>query len=384
VALYRGDEWLGRIEGLETYLVLAPGEHRRIEVRLPGAGTIAGRLLDPRGAPLAGVPVQTTLLGRGFETSSVFAYLQETLHGADALIGPASAREADATTDPEGRFVLSVPIGPYHIGAAPGGDVPALGKVVVVREDETSAVELVLARGLWIRGRLLDARGEPASGARISCAGVDETLLWSRAETSSAEDGSFELGPLLPGRYTVNSSGGDTAHDAPFESVEVEAGTAGLELALQLGGTLAVTVENALEDERVDLWLLREGSPHGTGRREQLPPGRYDLLALSDEGRYAFLPGYVIAPGRDHELLLTLSPGATVTLPEDAGEITSFALSVDGLPLPPTTFHRSVTVPPGHLRVEGQAWGPRARRETVATRERDLAPGDTWAVSFTD
>lgn len=384
VSLSRGGHPLGRAEALGETIVLAPGEHRRIEVRLPGAGRIAGRLLDPRGAPLAGVPVQTTLLGRGFETSSVFAYLQETLHGADALIGPASAREADATTDPEGRFALSVPIGTYHVGAAPGGDVPALGKLVVVREDETSAVELVLARGLWIRGRLLDPRGEPASGARISCVGVNEALLWSRAETSSAEDGSFELGPLLPGRYTVSSFPGGEAHDAPFESVEVEAGTEGLELALILGGTLAVTVENALEDERVDLWLVREGTRLGTGRREQLSPGRYDLLALSDEGRCAFLPGYVIAPGHDHELLLTLSPGATVTLPEDAGEITSFALSIDGLPLPPTTFDRTVTVPPGHLRVEGQAWSSRARRETIATRERDLAPGDTWAVSFAD
>lgn len=384
VSLSRGGHPLGRAEALDETIVLAPGEHRRIEVRLPGAGRIAGRVLDPRGAPLAGVAIQATLQGPALETSRLLAYLQEALHGADSRSEPASAREADATTDPEGRFVLSVPIGAYHVGAAPGGDVPALGKVVVVREDETSAVELELARGLWIRGRLLDPRGEAAAGVELSCKGIGEALLWSNARTSSAEDGSFELGPLLPGRYAVNGSGGDDAHAAPFESVEVEAGTAGLELALILGGTLTVTVENALEDERVDLWLVREGSRHGTGRREQLPPGRYDLFALSDEGRFAFLPGYVIAPGRDHELLLNLTLGATVTLPEDAGEITSFALFVDGLPLPPTTFDPTVTVPPGHLRVEGQAWSSRARRETIATRERDLAPGDTWVVSFAD
>jgi len=383
VAAARDGRSLGTVEALAQEIELAPGEHRRIEVRLPGAGRIAGRLLDPRGAPLAGVPVQTTPLGRDLETSKVLAYLQETLHGRKTL-GKAATEEADATTDSEGRFTLSVPIGAYHVGAAPGGDVPALGKVVVVREDETAALELVLARGLWIRGRLLDARGEPADGVELSCNGIDEALLWARARTSSAEDGSFELGPLLPGRYTVSGSPGGDAHDAPFESVEVEAGTEGLELALQLGGTLAVTVENALEDERVQLWLLRAGSTHGTDRRDRLPPGRYDLFALSDEGRFAFLPGYTIAPGHDHELLLTLAPGATVTLPEDAGEITSFALFVDGLPLPPTAFLRTVAVPSGRLRVEGQAWSSRARRETVATRERDLAPGDTWAVTFAD
>jgi len=383
VSLARDGRSLGEAEALERPVRLAPGEHRRIEVRLPGTGTLAGRVLDAHGAALTGLPLALTRLSSGYATSSVLAYLQETLHGAEAL-GSTPSTDAAATTDSEGRFTFSLPIGVYHVGAAPGGDVPALGKVVVVREDERTTVELVLARGLTITGRLFDPRGEPAADIELACNGVEEALHWSRTRTTSAEDGSFALGPLLPGRYTVSGSGGDGEHDAAFEARVVEAGTAGLELALVLGGTLAVTFENEREEEAVRVWVRAEGSGQPSGQLERLAPGRYDVLALSDEGRFALQHGFAIEPGRDHELTLTLAPGATVTLPEDAGEITSFQLSVDGLPVLYTPYKGPHTVPPGHLRVEGQAWSPRARRETVTTRERDLVPGEAWVVDFAD
>lgn len=390
VSAWRDGRSLGQVEPLENTIVLAPGEHRRIEVRLYGTGSVAGRLLDPRGAPLVGVAVQAVGPNNRMKPSPLLTDLQRVLFAVDR-IGMGEAVQADATTDSDGRFEFpTLPIGFYHVGAAPGGDVPALGKLLLVRESETSAIEIVLERALWIRGRVLDPRGEPASDIELTCTGQDEenSLTFMRASTES--DGSFALGPLLRGRNEVRWIGGGDDHTAPFEPLDVDAGTEGLELGLVLGGTLAIELENARDGERCEVWMRRVGSSVTSGRQDQLAPGPYEVLAVSDEGRFALEHGVVIAGGRDHTLTLTLSPGATITLPEDAGAIHSFRISVDEFTIWPrrafTVWPRreGQTVPPGRVRVEGQAWSPRGRLETVLVRERDLAPGDSWVVDVAD
>ncbi|MEQ1893865.1 MAG: carboxypeptidase-like regulatory domain-containing protein, partial [Planctomycetota bacterium] len=324
-SLYRDGEWLGRAEALEKYFVLAPGEHRRIEVHLPGAGKIAGRLLDPQGKPLADVPVQVVVLGGWTERSPVLPYLQETLHGVESLTGNAASGDADATSDAEGLFEVSRPIGAYHVGASSDSDVPALGKVVVVREGETASLELVLERGLWIEGKVLDPRGAPAWGVGLSCNGEGDSRQFRRASCATEEDGSFSLGPLLSGPYRLRSRAGEGERDAPIEELVVDAGTRGLELTLRLGGTIQVEFEGLAEDEEAEVFVRSESAPW-SGGFEQLPPGRYDLHAYSDKGRVSVLRGFVVEAGRDHRVTLPLTPGATLHLTEPGAEseISSF------------------------------------------------------------
>lgn len=380
--LRRDGHSLGEAEALKDELVLAPGEQRRIEVRVPGTGKVTGRVLDPQGTGLAGVTIQVRRMDSELEHAPLFPYLQETLIAVERL-SPAATEQASLPTDSAGRFELAaLPIGIYHVGAAPGADVPALGKLLVVRDEETSAIELVLERALWIRGRVLDPRGAPVRGLELVGAGQEEGNGMTLLNTTTEDDGSFALGPLLPGRYEVRVGRVEDEHSAPCEPLVVEAGTEGLALALVLGGTLAIELENGLEDERLDVRVRREGATETSGWLYSLAPGRYEVLAVSDEGRFAFERGVVITGGRDHTLTLTLAPGATVTLPEDPGAIDSFELSVDGFALGTLWPHREHTVPPGHVRVEGQAWSARARLETVLVRERDLAPGEAWIVDL--
>lgn len=145
--------------------------------------------------------------------------------------------------------------------------------------------------------------------------------------------------------------------------------------------------EGLAEDEEADAFVRAENAPW-PGGFDRLPPGRYDLHAYSDDGKVGVLRGFVIEAGRDHQVTLPLIPGATLRLTEPGAEseLSSFRVFVDGAQIPWFMPGRSKehAIPPGHVRVEAQAWTLRGLLETVATRERDVAPGETWVVDFED
>ncbi len=189
-------------------LILAPGARRRIELLL-GTGTrIAGRLEDE-----SGVAIRWCTIWR--------APARAAHSGAfDSSDQPLQTTK----TDGAGRFRFdSVPPGEWWIGPAPGAakGVPALAELVKT-DGHFPEVEVVVrvARDLSIEGIVLSNGG-------LSIAGVTVFASWTLGSASatarSDEDGSFSLGPLVPGAWRLEASAGG-AGTVTSEPIEVQAG----------------------------------------------------------------------------------------------------------------------------------------------------------------
>lgn len=87
------------------------------------------------------------------------------------LVGP-NATQFGARSDAEGKFLVRVPPGGYQITTRLIGQSGFIGvptvKVVNVRQDEESKTEIELPKAAELSGRVLDARGEPVQGARVT------------------------------------------------------------------------------------------------------------------------------------------------------------------------------------------------------------------------
>ncbi len=142
---------------------------RELLVRLSPAPRLVGRVVNEQGAPVAGVTVRTRAGG-----------------GATARV------VGETTSDADGRFALEgLPIGVVRVEARGRGWVPFLPPSVSVPPDRdrtvplepgrTTDVTLVVARGVDVRGRVLDADGTPVADAPVWCEARygDPDLTWS-------------------------------------------------------------------------------------------------------------------------------------------------------------------------------------------------------------
>ncbi|MEO8551390.1 MAG: carboxypeptidase-like regulatory domain-containing protein, partial [Kofleriaceae bacterium] len=173
-----------------------------VELLLDVTGTIAGIVVDDKGAPVPEVTVSST---------------PDVWGGADAE-GLALAGFATATTDGAGAFTIhGLPDGPYKLAAARHMNERRGGG----RTDGTSAktgdanVKLVLASPGSIKGMIAKADGRPPTFATARTG--------SRAGTPTSESGAFELDELEPGAYDVTLHGPEFA-DVIKRDVKVEAG----------------------------------------------------------------------------------------------------------------------------------------------------------------
>lgn len=108
---------------------------------------------------------------------------------------------------------------------------------VVPPGGDTEDTLVDLDRGGWIRGRALDHRGAPlARGQYALCApgGLDLDLI--TRDTTIAEDGTFRVGPLRPGRVPVQVFAAGSELASAFTWVDVpERGEVCVELAPREG-----------------------------------------------------------------------------------------------------------------------------------------------------
>src|SRR6185503_2838168 len=93
-------------------------------------------------------------------------------------------------------------------------------------------VDLEVHCGLYIEGTVLGPDGRPAADAVVSAAVTE-------MDASTDALGVFRLGPLAPGEYGLRAWKSSFPRSAP---VSARAGTAGVELQLELGGNLRVAV----------------------------------------------------------------------------------------------------------------------------------------------
>ncbi len=248
----------------ETELALRAGETTVRDVRLGGAGGLAGRVVDGDGKGVAGA---TILLSRGDE-------------------------QAQLRSGPDGRFTIDRP---EQLGR--GAAIVAVA--IDAADSETVAAEhgadltLQMGPGGHIRGTVQDADGKPLPGSIVSVVG------WApvtpdpfsphqvRPDRVVNEAAQFHLGPLRPGRYRLRAEA--PGRGAVFvDDIAVQSGaeTDGVVLRLRQGGAITGQVRNEAGEPVVSarVILMEAGSI--------LPPksARTDL-----DGTYAIRG---VTPGR--------------------------------------------------------------------------------------
>lgn len=246
----------------------------RVDLELPQS-SIAGRVIDSRGEPVAGITVAAgTEGGAG---------------GAGGLLGMILRNGVNrARTAADGTFELrSVAAGSYRLttsarggrrGEARWGEA-AVGPVAVDGRTPVRDVLITVPLAGSVRGVVRDGNGAPVAGAEIGYVredvaarqaqgGLEDLFGVQRRPVRSAADGTFALPGLTPGSYAITADLGDRTSEPQRGVAVAEAQESAVELHLIRGATVRVRVRN------VDGSLL----PSGT---LQLLDGRGEPLTKS-------------------------------------------------------------------------------------------------------
>ena len=283
----------------------APGETITWEAVLSEGGAIRGRLVDERGAPVAGWLVQVQ---------------DEPPFAPDYCRGVAPCR-----TDVRGHFVVEGlgehrhrlealdPQGSWWPSAVASGVVPE-------REEVLLRVDPALRPSARIRGVVVDASGRAVANASLWAVNPD---FRRQLGAVTGADGGFELGPGPPGSWALRVSSPELA-DCPELRLGPRAIEAGATwdcgtIALRSGGTLLVRAAHPMHPVP-SLVVQQEGSfrnsLHEEGaawRSDPLAPGSY-RLAVRGAGVDASLVPFEIHPGATSELEIPLVAGHPVAV----------------------------------------------------------------------
>jgi hypothetical protein len=304
-------------------LILTAGETRELEWCLGVGCNLSGVALDQDGHPVASTDIW---LVKGIRASPYF----HPYVGNDKV--------ASSRTNDEGRFEFKdVTAGTWFVGPAAHysserrsveASVAPLTERVEVGSSPSQEIVLHLFRGLYIRGRVVDPNGAPVAHAWIS-GGLDPDLF--SVDASSEKDGSFTLGPLGPGSFTLQAGGSPFAHS---DIVKVETGARDVVIRLRAGAALrgriidaqtgaAITGELMLTPETILPGPLGQGfstgaQADGSFEIEGLEPGRYGLVASAQGGRFGVLAG-IDAPANQtvKDLDISVLPGGTLRMRYD-------------------------------------------------------------------
>ena len=196
---------------------------------LDDVGTLTGTVIDANGAPVAGIDINTRILGGGRSWGG------------------------DHSSDDAGTFTIEgLRPGDYRVIAQRGWsdtlrkpgttDDAKQGEKVTIRANQVSTVKLVVeVQSGTIKGTVIDTDGSPVgdafvSGARESdAAGAQRTNVqdtrwsWEEKPVLTTVDGKFTLDKLSPGTYTIRAfrKGGG---EAIAEHIEVGASDAKLQI----------------------------------------------------------------------------------------------------------------------------------------------------------
>jgi Carboxypeptidase regulatory-like domain len=234
-----GEAELAVLTGAEAARV-EPGEWPAGTFLVRGAGPRANRLvaqsagrartvLDLAGVPVGGrdeselgLPRESILAGRVRDASGAGLAQARILRGeADE----AWFEEELAQTDAQGAFRIgNLPAGSYLLFASAEGLPDSARTVIELGAGEArEELELRLAVGASLSGRVLDASGQPLAGHSIGVQGEPFDEWVNTCDATTDEQGQYEIRGLAAGRYLV--SVGDI--EAPVVQVTLEDGGAG-------------------------------------------------------------------------------------------------------------------------------------------------------------
>ncbi len=143
-----------------------------------------------------------------------------------------------ATTGADGRFRLDTEPGEYRLEVRAEG-YRADPVTVAAGAEGTTDVRIALERGLSIRGRVVDARGQGVGGLAVFATRDDAARSFSSPSDMTLPDGTFEVRSLAAGAYALG-----TRSDLGGFAIRtgVAAGSEDVRLTLRPGGRVAVSV----------------------------------------------------------------------------------------------------------------------------------------------
>jgi uncharacterized GH25 family protein len=265
------------LKGLET----KPGQELAgVELVLPVASSVEGRVVSPDGRPVPGAEVSVV--------------------SADSAAGFAFP-DLSAQTDGDGRYVLDgVSPGPRTLEARAEGYRRGV-RDLEVKEGDTTA-DFTLESGFAVSGRVVDEAGNPVVSAQL-------LLIAGRSfadvlSALSGPDGAFHFDGVQTGTFRLTARKAGYAANPQGDTVTVSsASVSGLEIKLAAGGSLTgkITGVDFSQLSRV-LVVANGGRPgqldaDGIYRILNVPPGNYLVSAsvpdtpLHAEGRVTLEPG---------------------------------------------------------------------------------------------
>nr|MDJ0976342.1 carboxypeptidase-like regulatory domain-containing protein [Planctomycetota bacterium] len=243
----------------------APGDID-VVIRLRAGLEIKGRVALPEGTQLTGGSVTATWTDRASGTQRSHSRLSES--GSFKVTGlPADVR-------------VDIEVRPWHRGEA--GVRLAPGAVRGVRAG-THDLVVTLVAGVELSGVVVDARGEPVTGAHVSAVGKAPTF--GNHSVRVGDKGAFRLRGLLPGTYelSVSESGGTVTmvgeHAAP---------RADLRIALPERGTLRGRVLGERGDHvwHVVAYGVSDGRWLPGGHVEVAADGTWEITSVPTDRRW--------------------------------------------------------------------------------------------------
>ena len=215
---------------------------------------ISGRVVDTEGSGVAGARVITSL--------------------------------SDERTNDDGSYRVSMfsgyPVTTLRVIAAGfATEVIALG---LLRAGDVEAEAIVLRREAAVRGRVVDASGQPVAGAEVSC------HLSRELRTTTTEDGRFRLGSLDPSVASTRVSASAEGYVSTTHTVTAETLGAAAEVELDVVLRRGASVSGRVIDER------GRGVPHAIVTWGGYPNSIGPRITCADESG-AFTLG-VVPSGR--------------------------------------------------------------------------------------
>ncbi len=310
----------------EVRTPIAGGE-TRVTFELSMNGRIEGTLLDESGAPVGGAEV----------------WVGESPAGGPFRFPHGEKPLGSATTDALGQFSFAAltageylvaprplirPIKPFPAFVTPGV------RCRLSAETKTLKATLRAQKALTIEGTLLDHAGAPCRG-RISADRVDGR--WSESSATSAADGAFHIGGLLPGTYAL------TAHvglGLPGIPIDVAAGARNVKVKVPATGVISGTVVDAttchpvpdaevrFQDSRTGEQLAERSNTDGRFAFKRATVGEHQLIAWTPDGRITgATPVRLDLEGPLDDVVLRLNEGAVLEIsPPPADDRTHVSL----------------------------------------------------------